>query len=215
MITRWTFLISIFLLSSGVLPAPSLGQEPRRNQSGWRATVECDSLVVYSQMSTASRIVGHLKKGDLVGIDLEFIGSDGAWCSVAEPGKRVRLGFVESECLEREQTESFTRWQAQLTPAQTRTDTEPVRRAEPPSQKQPAKEEIEQEVDRVLASRLNALLPANDYSQTVSREPLGFDDRTSFFFLPRFGVPFNFLHHTAPCVTPSVQMRPGRFSRRR
>lgn len=215
MMTRWTFLISVLLLSSAVIPATAFGQEPRRTQSGWRATVECDSLVVYSQMSTESRIVGHLKKGDLVGIDLEFIGADGAWCSVAEPSKRVRLGFVESECLEREQTESFTVWQAQSPPAQTRLDTEPLQRTDTTTQKRPTKEEIEQEVDRVLASRLNALLPANDSGQTALREPFGFDDRTSFIFLPRFGVPFNFLYHTAPRITPTVQMRPSHSLRRR
>ena len=215
MITRWTLLISILLLSSAAIHAAAFGQEPRRNQSSWRPTVECDSLVVYSQMSIESRVVGRLKKGDAVRIDLEFISAEGAWCSVAEPGKRARLGYVQSECLEREQPESVTQWQAQSPSAQTRPDTEPLQRTDTASQKHPTREEIEQEVDRVLASRLKALQPANDSGQTASREPFGFDDRTSFVFLPRFGVPFNFLHHTASCVTPSVQMRPSRFSRRR
>ena len=151
MITRWNFLISVLLLSSAVIPATAFGQESRRNQSGWRATVECDSLLAYSQMSTDSKVMGHLKKGDIVAIDLEFIGAGGAWCSVAEPGKRARLGFVESECLEREQTESFTVWQAQSPPAPTRLDTEPLQRTDTTTQKRPRKEEIEQEADRVLA----------------------------------------------------------------
>ena len=217
MITRWTFLISILLLNSGVIPATAFGQEFKRNQSGWRATVECDSLAVYSQMSTQSRGVSHLKKGDIVTIDLEFIGAGGAWCSVAEPGKRVRLGYAQSECLEREQTESFTVWQAQSPPAQTRPETEVVQRTDTASQKHPTREEIEQEVDRALASRLNALLPANDYSQTALREPFWFDrfDKTSLVFLPRFGVPFNFFHHIAPRVTSSVQTRPSHILRRR
>jgi hypothetical protein len=215
MITRRTFLLSILFFSSGVIAAPSLGQEPRRDQSGWRATVECDPVVVYSQMSTQSKVLSNLKKGDIVTIDLEFIGAYGAWCSVAEPGKRVRLGFVKSECLEREQTESPTVWQAQLPPAQTRPDPEPVQRAETPSQKHPTKEEIEQEVDRVLASRLKALAPANGSGQTTLREPFGFDYPTSFFFLPRFGAPFKSFRHVTPCVTPSVQMRPHHVFRRR
>jgi hypothetical protein len=214
MMTGWTFLISILFLISGVIPATALGQESRGKQSGWPATVECDSFVVYSQMSTQSRVVGRLKKGDVVTIDLEFISAGGAWCSVAEPGKRVRLGYAQSECLEREQTESFTVWQAQSPPAQTRPDTEPTQRTDTASQKRPTREEIEQEVDRVLASRLNALLPANDYSQTTLREPFWFD-RTSFVSLPRFGVPFNGFHHIAPRITSTMQMRPGHISRRR
>ncbi len=215
MITRRTFLISILFFSSSVIHAPSLGQELRLNQSGWRATVECDDVIVYSQMSTQSKVLSNLKKGDIVTIDLEFIGAYGAWCSVAEPGKRARLGLVKSECLEREQTEAVPVWQAQLPPAQTRPDSEPAQRAETPSQKHPTKEEIEQEVDRVLASRLNALAPAKDSGQTILSEPFGFVDHASFAFLPRFGAPFKFFRHAAPCVTPSVQMRPRHVFGRR
>ena len=215
MITRSTFLISILVLISGVIPTIAFGQGPRGHQSGWRATVECDSLVVYSQMSTRSGVIRRLKKGDVVTIDLEFIGAGGAWCSVAEPGKRVRLGYVQSECLEREQTESVTVWQAQSPPAQTRPDTEPVQRADRTTEKRPTRDEIEQEVDRVLASRLNALLPASDSGQTALREPFWFD-QSSFFFLPRFGRPLNFpSHQIAPRVTGSVQIRPSHIMRRR
>lgn len=166
-------------------------------------------------MSRQSRIVGNLKKGGVVMIDLEFIGAGGAWCSVAELGKRVRLGYVQSECLEREQTQSFTIWQAQSMPALTRSDVEPVQRTGPTSEKRLTREEIEEEVDRVLASRLNSLVSANDYTQTTQRETFGFDDRTSFVFLPRFGLPFNFFHHAAPRVTSTVQVRPSHTSRRR
>ena len=217
MITRWTFLISILILISGVIPAAAFGQEHRRNQSGWRATVECDSLVVYSQMSIRSRVVSHLKKGDVVTIDLEFIGAGGAWCSVAESGKRVRLGYVQSECLEREQTESVTVWQAQSPPAQTRPETEPVQRTDTPSQKRPTREEIEQEVDRVVASRLKALQLANETPvQMVQREPFGVDEGISFAFLPRFGfgVPINVFRHVTPRIPPCAQMR-SHISRRR
>jgi len=217
MIPQCSFLIiSLLLLSSGVIPATASGQEARRTQAGWRATVECDSLVVYSQMSIQSKVVGHFKKGDTVTITLEFISAGGAWCSVAEPGKWVRLGYVDSECLGREPTESYTVWQTQSPPSQTRPATEVVPRTDTASQKYPTREEIEREVDRALASRLNALLPANDYSQTAIREPFWFDrfDQTSLAFLPRFGVPFNFFQHIVPRVT-SVQIRPSHMLRRR
>jgi len=217
MIEQWTFSASIVFLISSVISATAFGQESRRNQSGWRATVECDQLVVYSQMTIQSRIVGHLKKGDVVTIDLEFISAGGNWCSVAEPGKRGRLGYVQSGCLERDQTESFTRWEAQSQPTQTRPDTEPAQRADRTTEKQVTREVIEQEVDRVVASRLKALQLANETPvQMVQPEPFGFDDRTSFLFLPRFGVPFNFpFDHIAPRVTSSVRIRPSRIVRRR
>ena len=216
MITLWTVLSALFF-SSNVIPPTNSGQAAERNQSGWQATVECDSLVVYSQMSTQSRVVSQLNKGDVVRIDLEFISAAGAWCSVAEPGKRVRLGYVESECLEREQEESVTVWQAQSSPTETRQDLERAQRADVTIEKRATREEIEQEVDRAVALRLKALQLANETPvQMVQQEPFGFDDRTSFLFLPRFGAPFNFpFHRIAPRATSSVQMRPSHILRRR
>jgi hypothetical protein len=216
MIMRSTFLLITLLLSSSVITSRALGQESTRNQSGWRATVECDSVVVYAQMSKQSRVVGHLKKGDAVTIDLEFISAGGAWCSVTELGKRVRLGYVNSECLERKQTESVTVWQAQLPPRVMMPGPEPAQRTDVTAEKHPTREEIEQEVDRVVASRLKALQLANENPvQMVQREPFGFVDGTSFVFLPRLGVPFNFFHHIPPRINPSVQIRPSHISRRR
>ena len=149
---------------------------------------------------------------------MEFISAGGSWCSVAEVGKRVRLGYVQSECLEREQAESITVWQAQSPPpAQTRPEPEPVQRADAISEKRATREEIEQEVDRVLATRLNAVRPENDSGQGAL--PFGFNDQTSFLFLPTFGAPFTPFHriapNRAPCIIPRVQMRPGHSFRRR
>ena len=55
MMTRLTFSISMLLLGAATIPAGAFSQESRRKESGWPATVECDSLVVYSQMSTESK----------------------------------------------------------------------------------------------------------------------------------------------------------------
>jgi hypothetical protein len=223
MITRWTFFLFVLLISSGAIPAPAVGQQSNRNQSGWRATVDCDALVVYSQMTTQSKVVSHLTKGDIVTIDLEIISAGGTWCLVSEPGKRQRPGYAPSECLDREQTESITHWDAQSPPDHTRPDTEPVQLADRTTEKRATREEIEQEVDRAVASRLKALQLTNETPlQVVQRDALGFDDRTSFLFLPgfgflpRFGVPFNFpFRHIAPSVTSRVQIRPNQFLRRR
>lgn len=219
MIRRLSFSVSILLLSSSLITA--IGQTPKHHQAGWRATVECDSLAVYSQMFTQSTIVGHLKKGDVVTIDLEFISSGGAWSSVREIGKRMRLGYVQSECLEREQTDQITKWEAQSLPSETTPNPEPAQHIDITVEKRPTTEEIEREVDRALGAKLNALLPANDPGQTELREPLWLDDRTSLLFLPGLGVPFDFSHRRfaphgiTPRVPSSVQIRPGHNFRRR
>src|SRR5215470_2758489 len=107
-----TRLIAIGILLSFILISPSaLGQQVNPSQAEWRATVKCDSLPVYSHMSTNSRIVKFLKSGSTVTIDLEIVGSDGAWSLVREQGQRVRLGYVQSECLDGERPISHATWQ--------------------------------------------------------------------------------------------------------
>jgi hypothetical protein len=85
MITRWNFLISALFLSSGVIPATAFGQESRRNQSGWRATVECDSLVAYSQMSTDSKVMGLASRNRLM-LSVDTPLSRAIWVAVQRCG---------------------------------------------------------------------------------------------------------------------------------
>jgi thiol-disulfide isomerase/thioredoxin len=52
-------------------------------------------------MSTASRVVKSLKKGDAVTVDFEIQGTGQAWCGVIEAGQTKRLGYVPCKDLER------------------------------------------------------------------------------------------------------------------
>lgn len=226
MIRRLSFPVSILLLSSSVITATVFGQTPKSHQAGWRGTVACESLAVYSQMSTQSRVVSQLKKEDVVTIDLEFITSGGVWSSVREIGKRMRLGYVRSDCLERDQTDQVTKWETQSLPPETTPHPQPAQHIDIAVERRPTREEIEREVDRALGAKLDALLPPNDSGQTELREPLWLDDRTSFPFLPGFGVPFDFTHRNIahrnigprsipPHIPSAVQIRPSHIFRRR
>ncbi len=66
-----------------------------------RAAVKTETLTVYSQMSTASRVVKSLKKGDAVTVDFEIQGAGQAWCGVIEAGQTKRLGYAPCKDLER------------------------------------------------------------------------------------------------------------------
>ena len=224
MMRQSILLISLLWLGHNAInPDSTFGRQP--DQSAWQDTVDCDSLVVYSQMYTQSRVVGHLKKGDQVKIDLEIIGSNGSWSSVRSPGKRVRLGYVQSGCLERTQREPLIRWEAQsIPPIEMRPPPESVRATDIAVQKPPTREEIEREIDLRVASRLNALMSATGTAQAAPPEPLWWGDRASFTFVPRFGgVPFSFFprgpspfpHGLVPRFIPSVRIHPGRISRRK
>jgi hypothetical protein len=177
-------------------------------------------------MFTQSRVVGHLKNADVVTVDLEFITAGGTWSSVREGGKRMRLGYVRSDCLEREQPDKVTQWEAQYLPPEATSKPDPAQHIDIAVEKRPTREEIEREVDRALGAKLNALPPANDTRQTELSEPLWLDGGTSFLFSPGFAVPFGFSHRgiahrsivprsIPPHIPSTVQIRPSHIFRRR
>ncbi len=63
------------------------------------AKVEAESLPVHSENPPSSEPVIILKKGDVVWVQMEIIGSGGKWCLISEVTKKPRLGFVPCEDL--------------------------------------------------------------------------------------------------------------------
>lgn len=66
-----------------------------------RATVKTETVHIYSEMSLKSDIVKPLEKGNVVRIEMEMSGSEGAWCRITEEGKPESLGYVLCEYLDR------------------------------------------------------------------------------------------------------------------
>lgn len=58
------------------------------------AKVEAETLFVHSENSLSSEPVKVLKKGDVVWVQMEIIGSGGKWCLISEVTQKTRLGFV-------------------------------------------------------------------------------------------------------------------------
>ncbi|MEE9615317.1 MAG: retropepsin-like aspartic protease [Thermodesulfobacteriota bacterium] len=65
------------------------------------ATVAVDTLPVYKKMSTSSRVVKELGRGDTVTVEFEMEGPGGAWCAVKRPGEAFVAGYVLCEHLKR------------------------------------------------------------------------------------------------------------------
>ena len=86
-------LLSLFIIYES--PATAIGQSLESGAGSWRAVVSADSLAVHSQMSSSSRIVKYLNRGDTVTIELEIVATDTTWCSVIEPGHKRRSGYVQ------------------------------------------------------------------------------------------------------------------------
>jgi len=196
---------------------PAFCQQSEPGYGAWRASVKCGSVPVYSRMSTDSTVLKSLKNGDVVAIDLEIVGSDGAWSLVREQGLRIRLGFVRSECLEGEEPASLTSWQGQPTPAIV--PSSPDSRT-PPSTELPTtgpiiREEIDREVERAVTATLSRIFSANSVDQTTVPASPAFEDEGLFLpFLPF--LPFDrtrFRTHN-PLFLPGPRLfgiRSGRF----
>jgi tetratricopeptide (TPR) repeat protein len=110
MMTQWIYGIPKYLINIfccvilGVFCLKAEGSEP-----AGRAIVKTDSLTVYSRMSTESSIVKTLNKGDVIAIEFEIEGPEGAWCSITEEDQTVSSGNVLCKYLERK--EPPIRWE--------------------------------------------------------------------------------------------------------
>jgi hypothetical protein len=219
----------LFCLSS--LSSVALGQQVDHNKP-WLAKVTCDDVPVYSQMSIESMIVKYLRGGDVVAIDLEIVGSDPPWSLVRQEGRKVRLGFVQSECLETTEPPSFTKWQSQSPrPRLSSTPDSDLRSTEPPAARPLTREEIDEEVQRAVAAALSRMLSAASIDQNQPAGNMAFESQDLVFvpfqtgpflnqgpfFLPRPLLRFNRFGRFLPLteIRPSFTIGhppPGRFS---
>lgn len=93
--------ISICCIMFGVFELKAQEEKPPEEDTG-RSTVLSDSLTVFSRTSSDSTIVKNLKKGDVVTIEYEIEGADGAWCGIMEEGQATISGYVQCQDLERQ-----------------------------------------------------------------------------------------------------------------
>jgi uncharacterized protein YgiM (DUF1202 family) len=80
------------------------------NEETGQATVKSDSLTVFSRTSSKSEIVKTLRKGDVVTVEFELEGTEGAWCGIIEERETSISGYVQCQYLERQiqQKKSWT-----------------------------------------------------------------------------------------------------------
>jgi len=94
---------NIFIVSSSILLVFAFypnALSPQQIPVSGLARVKAETLPVRSENFPTSEIVKVLKKGDLVRIHLEIIGSGGPWCLLSEGPGETSLGFVPCEDLE-------------------------------------------------------------------------------------------------------------------
>jgi len=67
-----------------------------------RASVRAESATVFSGMSADSKVVKTLKGGDMVTVEIELEGTDGAWCGIIEREQSAISGYMQCKYLEQE-----------------------------------------------------------------------------------------------------------------
>jgi len=194
-----------FLLCLSWLATVAFGQKVDHSDTTWRATVTCQDVPVFSQMSIESMIVKYLRDGDVVTIDLQIVGSDQPWSLVRQEGRRVRLGFVQSDCLEGAEPVSMSKWQSQSPGATVSSIPDSDLRSREPQAASPlTREEIDQEVERAVTATLSRMLSGAGTDQRAGTADTAFENQQVLF------VPFP----TAGIWDPFFLRRPGlRFNR--
>lgn len=79
-------------------------------ESAHMATINSDSVIVYSGMSAVSGALKSLNKGEKVSVEIEIEAAEGRWCGIVEQGRTTMTGYVECKYLEREEPRKII-WQ--------------------------------------------------------------------------------------------------------
>ncbi|HET9531677.1 MAG TPA: SH3 domain-containing protein [Blastocatellia bacterium] len=223
-------IICLSLVFCGVETAPAAKSDD--DQSDWRGFALVDSLAIYSKMSPESAVVGRLKKGEAVRINLEITGADGIWCSVTGIEDITASGYVRAEYLEKERPASPGEWRYLPPP-------EPVEEqaGDKTSAKMKAspflyasKDKIRIAVEQFYARRFGRSLPISAYGQTglhsrmgfshhnafdVPLHPDGIEGRALISFLREQGIPFIAFRRAVRGAATGPHVHIGRPSPRR
>jgi len=205
--------------------------QAEEGQSDWRAMVKVDNAAVYSEVSTASKVVKTLARGDAVKINLEIVGVDGAWYGISEAGKAEQLGYVQGRFIETEPPLDLANWSflpppEPVEPAVDATVTE----SKPKSRVYFAKDQAAEEIRKFFISRFGRSLPVSAFGQSTLHNRLGFDHRNGIdvalhpdsyegrallSFLRTRGIPFIAFRHPVRGIATGAHIHVGNPSPRR
>jgi hypothetical protein len=107
---RWTLIMFWILIVIGSVTQIVSESKAETGRTFEKATVRTDKATIFSQMSTDSKVVTSLAKGEEVVIKLKIEGSEGAWCAVAKRDETVSLGYVQCKHLAPEESRKES-WQ--------------------------------------------------------------------------------------------------------
>ena len=99
----------VFLLAISCIMILSFATGAESGEPDQPASVKADAVDVHSEMSSTSKVVKTIRKGDTVIVEFEMEGPGGAWCGIIEEGQADISGYVPCNSLEREGTKTLWR----------------------------------------------------------------------------------------------------------
>jgi hypothetical protein len=212
-----------------VFARPALAQGDA-GTTGWQATVKLDSAEIYAGVSATSRVVGTLKRGDSVVINMEITGSDGTWYAITTVGEAAVSGYLNRKSLEVFQPTEVARWEYQPPP-----EPKPPADQSATTDKKSAiaaasKGQIERDIKSFFISKFGRTLPVSAFGQTRLHDRLGFDHRNGIDValspdstegravldrLRGLGVPFIAFRRAVPGVATGAHIHVGKPSPRK
>jgi len=224
-----TLVIGLLLIH--VFANTAAAQGDAGGSTSWQATVKLDSATVYAGVSTSSRSVTMLRRGDSVVINMEITSANGTWYAVTTGGQSAASGYLSASALEVAAPAEVARWEYQpppepVTPAPTEASTADKQGAIAAA----SKGRIERDIKSFFTSTFGRSLPVSAFGQTRLHSRLGFDHRNGIDValspdsaegravlnkLRTFGVPFIGFRRAIPGVATGAHIHVGRPSPRR
>jgi len=222
-----TLCIGLLLILAIARPAAA---QPDAGPTGWQATVKLDSAEVYAGVSASSRVVGMLKRGDSVFINMEITSSDGTWYAITTGGETSISGYLSRKALEVSQPTDVTVWEYLPPPEPKPTVDEKSITAKNGAIAAISKGQVERDIKSFFISKFGRTLPVSAFGQTRLHDRLGFDHRNGIDValspdstegravldrLRGLGVPFIAFRRAVPGVATGAHIHVGKPSPRK
>jgi hypothetical protein len=227
---KYSLTLCLGLLLIFAIARPAAAQ-PDAGPTGWQATVKLDSAEVYSGVSASSKVVGVLKRGDSVFINMEITGSGGTWYGITTGGETAVSGYLNRTALEVSQPTEVARWEYLPPP-----DPKPPAEAQSAATDRKSaiaaysKGQIERDIKSFFTTKFGRTLPVSAFGQTRLHDRLGFDHRNGIDValspdstegravldrLRGLGVPFIAFRRAVPGVATGAHIHVGKPSPRK
>lgn len=166
---RWWRRIGTLVLA-GLAAAALMAQAPVSKAAAakapaGRATVKRDSVPVYADRATTSKVVTVLQRKTVVTFEFALNGPGGAWCHVTNAGRTKSTGYVRCEALEREPSPG---WRLQLPGVRAGPEPRDVQELREPEGRQ--EEEIASDLGGRKEEEIARDLDVQDFQQMLHRE---------------------------------------------